>query len=832
MSSWVYNNDTGNTIAHGRGQLAETFTAHDGHDIRVNYGYDFLGRPSTKTTVIDGLQSSTWLESTTYDQFGRVFQQFDATGSDYGVQMVYKSNGHLQKQLEARFTGDANPNNDTVYYEVLSTDARGNVTQSLMNGDITTNMGYDADDGQLNAIMSTAAGLSGANAIQDITYQYDLIGNLEFRHDLSGAKNIRERFVYDNLNRMTASYVTSPTINGGGELQLESANYDLAGNLTQKSGTSYQYGGSCNHNSNAGPHAVCSKGGISFTYDHAGNMVSDLSGRTIDYSVFNKPLNVNAQGQTTSYWYGADRGRFLRINGDGVTYFLGNVELNITNGINGQRTAKRYLGNFAIHDVNLDDGSIDDLSYTHRDHLGSMDVTTKVDESGVVSIENQFSFSAWGERRDAGIVTSGLNIAAVATLRGTTPRGFTNHEHIDHAGIIHMNGRIYDASLGRFLQADPVVQAPENTQNYSRYTYVLNNPLSYTDPSGYFFKSIGKFLKRSLTPITDIRSLAVLAITVAAPALGAGVIGKVIAGAAAGFVGTGSIRGALAGAFSALAFHAVGEHFAGLEAQSSGGLSFSQSVGKAITHGIVGGIANEIRGGKFGHGFVSAGVTQAFSQHISSITNVGGLGSQYLDFTARVAAAAALGGTVSELTGGKFVNGAATGAFSRAFNDEGVHNARSGAQNDEALVDHTIGDHAFSDKQVRDFLKDIFSSQDQREALKKHLRFNQDQISFAIGLAGDIRFGTELGQELGQALMEAAEMGIPLSKVFTPGQQLIAEVGSNAVGSFSELAGVDSSEITPREIFQTITGELESGDLQKLALAYQHRSRFEELFPN
>ena len=59
-----------------------------------------------------------------------------------------------------------------------------------------------------------------------------------------------------------------------------------------------------------------------------------------------------------------------------------------------------------------------------------------------------------------------------------------------------MNGRIYDPTLGRFLQADPFVQAPTNSQNYNRYSYVLNNPLSHTDPSGYFFKKLKKFVKR------------------------------------------------------------------------------------------------------------------------------------------------------------------------------------------------------------------------------------------------------------------------------------------------------------------------------------------------
>jgi len=52
-------------------------------------------------------------------------------------------------------------------------------------------------------------------------------------------------------------------------------------------------------------------------------------------------------------------------------------------------------------------------------------------------------------------------------------------------GIINMGGRIYDAALGRMLQADPFVQEPTASQSFNRYTYVFNNPLSYTDPSGY-----------------------------------------------------------------------------------------------------------------------------------------------------------------------------------------------------------------------------------------------------------------------------------------------------------------------------------------------------------
>jgi hypothetical protein len=83
---------------------------------------------------------------------------------------------------------------------------------------------------------------------------------------------------------------------------------------------------------------------------------------------------------------------------------------------------------------------------------------------------------------------------------------------------------------------------------------------------------------------------------------------------------------------------------------------------KSILHGAAGGILALGTGGKFGHGFISAGLTQVFAGRI------GGLRSSF----ARIAAAAVLGGTSSAITGGKFANGALTGAFSRAFND-GLH---------------------------------------------------------------------------------------------------------------------------------------------------------------
>ena len=48
-----------------------------------------------------------------------------------------------------------------------------------------------------------------------------------------------------------------------------------------------------------------------------------------------------------------------------------------------------------------------------------------------------------------------------------------------------MNGRVYSPKLGRMLSPDPLTQAPENGQNYDRYSYAFNNPLKFADPSGF-----------------------------------------------------------------------------------------------------------------------------------------------------------------------------------------------------------------------------------------------------------------------------------------------------------------------------------------------------------
>ncbi|MCK9490367.1 MAG: RHS repeat-associated core domain-containing protein [Xanthomonadales bacterium] len=265
---------------------------------------------------------------------------------------------------------------------------------------------------------------------------------------------------------------------------------------------------------------------------------------------------------------------------------------------------------------------------------------------------NRMSFDPFGQRRQASGAPLSLPEQWAFDSSQTTRQGYTGHEQVDALGLIHMNGRLYDPVLGRFIQADPFVQDPANSQSFNRYTYVFNNPLAWTDPSGY----LGKREKRWA------RGIAAIVITVYTGNYAAGLKGWAAAGAtaaggaAAGAVATGSLRGAVQGSLSALVFWGVGQ---GADTWLGVGKDSVDSfnLGRSFLHGAAGGTLASLQGGKFGHGFVQAGMGKALSANIHAGSDTGDF------FVATI-----IGGTLSEATGGKFVNGAVTGAMQYAFN--------------------------------------------------------------------------------------------------------------------------------------------------------------------
>lgn len=102
----------------------------------------------------------------------------------------------------------------------------------------------------------------------------------------------------------------------------------------------------------------------------------------------------------------------------------------------------------------------------------------------------KLSYDAYGKRRGANW-SGAPTETEMGTVANASREGYTGHTMLDNMGLIHMNGRVQDPLLGRFLSADPYVSDPDNTQNYNRYSYVYNNPLTYTDPSGFVVSDTG-----------------------------------------------------------------------------------------------------------------------------------------------------------------------------------------------------------------------------------------------------------------------------------------------------------------------------------------------------
>ena len=247
-------------------------------------------------------------------------------------------------------------------------------------------------------------------------------------------------------------------------------------------------------------------------------------------------------------------------------------------------------------------------------------------------------------------------------------------------GLVHMNGRVYDPHIGRFLSADPFIQQPENVQSFNRYSYVLNNPLAYVDASGFlfgklfrtignFFKSIGKLFKKAFKAILRSSFLRTVVAIGIAFLPGGSLAATFLKGFGAGFVASGGdLKSGIIGALTFGAFHGVGTHFGNLARAAGGALNTAQRVAKSLAHGVIGGISSVAHGGRFLSGFISAGTSQGFAQ-IGGYEAIGVSAgpSSAGDYAYSAAASAVVGGTAAVLGGGKFKNGAITAAFAHTF---------------------------------------------------------------------------------------------------------------------------------------------------------------------
>lgn len=226
-------------------------------------------------------------------------------------------------------------------------------------------------------------------------------------------------------------------------------------------------------------------------------------------------------------------------------------------------------------------------------------------------------------------------------------RGYTGHEHLLGLGLINMNARLYDPYVGRFLSPDPNVQLPDFLQNLNRYSYCLNNPLKYTDPTGEIVWFV---------PV------------IIGAVIGAASYTARVAFSPAGFNNWrwGSFvksvgLGAFTGAFTA----GIGSTFGAI-----GSYGIAAEFGRVALHGMVGGAVAGINGGNVGSGFTSG----AFSSLAGSLFMMYG-GSLATSQVGTYSFSAFAGGTASELSGGSFIEGAAFGLMNAGLNhlEQGIN---------------------------------------------------------------------------------------------------------------------------------------------------------------
>ena len=248
-----------------------------------------------------------------------------------------------------------------------------------------------------------------------------------------------------------------------------------------------------------------------------------------------------------------------------------------------------------------------------------------------------------------------------------------------------MNGRIYDPKLGRFLQADSSIDGVTSTQGYNRYSYVHNNPLNAIDPSGHFLEKRLRPFKHIIRKFFKAIGIEASQFLVAVGSAFCGLYAPVCAAAGsydiARAYGTSSneaLRGAAIAGASAFVFTQIGSRFTSTQS----GFWQVDGVGHIGAHALAGGVISVLQGGKFGHGFISAGLTKGLD--VAGLTDFGGEGGGWV--AARTAVAATAGGTISAATGGKFANGARTAAFGHLYNQERAR-ARSNAQKGVPISD-------------------------------------------------------------------------------------------------------------------------------------------------
>lgn len=719
-SAWSYDVYLdGSACNKGIGKLCASSTSNG---IKRKIVYDSLGRPvSTRTDISSG---PSFAAAISYDSVnGWPVSQIYPTG--LVVNYSHTAKGFLSSltlgtaatvnPLPATAGGTPGPGTTlaagSVLWQAQAYNAWGKVEQQSLGNGVVGKATFDAMTGR---IAGTTAGIGSATSVVNYSYAWDSLNHLTGRTDANGDGStgaVTDAFTYDAIGRLQGYNVSAPAIPN---LQRNVAlQYNALGSILYKSDVgSYSY--PAQGAGAVGPHALQSVSGAfasSYTYDANGNLKTASAGsyRSISYTSFNLPdSQTGLQGPSGSPQYtwqydeNHQRVKELRSNASGTrtTWMLHPDNaggLSFESEQNGAATSNRHYlsaGGVSIG-VLISTGSLPTLAasqtsptalgsitlvkveYWHKDYLGSLVATT--DHTGAVTA--RYAYDPFGKRRTASgnYDANGTLVIDWNNTSSGTDRGYTGHEHLDDAGVIHMNGRIFDPRLGLFMQGDPFLQDPGNLQNFNRYGYCYNNPMTCTDPSGYFLNGmfripvIDNLWNHHIKPYAPM--IAAIAISVYMPGLlssefGAGPLTQAaITGFVSGSVSSGNLKGGLQGTFSAMVFYGAGSLIVGEQLSTMAGIA---------VHAVAGCVTSVVGGSKCGPGALSAAFAHAFAPMTATFTNDNMLGGAMIS--------AVVGGTGSVLGGGKFSNGAMTGAFSYLFNC-GAHpgTCKSGQFSDDPL---------------------------------------------------------------------------------------------------------------------------------------------------
>ncbi|MHB1093028.1 FG-GAP-like repeat-containing protein [Thiobacillus sp.] len=453
-STWTWD-----SAAYGKGKLQSAKTSA-GY-IRSHW-YDDKGRPQLTLSNL-GAGNPLFFTSVAYDAAGRVSEQYLPGG--VATKRIYNSLGY---ETELR-----NSNGNVLYWRLNAIDAEGHTIQETYGNGTAVYTAYLPTNGRFNYRIDNRNGIWIDYYYQD----YDDLGNINSRYHMGGGGG--DNLTYDGLNRLTQ------TERFGNAAGIDTIVYTPGGNITSKTSVgAYYYGGSPNCiNNNVGPHAVCRAGTNAYSYDANGNLTGG-GGRSLTWTAWNMPASLTQGGQTTTWLYGPEHDRYKMIAPGRTTWYLnpgihqgGHYEQTLYANDTYESRTTLYGGGRPIGEIVGFDASPNQVRYFHSDAQGS--ITAVTDSSGAVL--TRYRYDPWGKQT----LVAGSNTGIAQTRQG-----HTGHEMLD-GGLTHMNGRLFDPVLARFVSADPNINDEYNLQSLNRYSYVLNNPLYYTDPTGFMEFSDG-----------------------------------------------------------------------------------------------------------------------------------------------------------------------------------------------------------------------------------------------------------------------------------------------------------------------------------------------------